>query len=224
MYRALFTASFALVAFSAIGQSPEWWVAPDTLLAVELPLDSTISVAQIDYGDLAAEDSVVWAWKRVAWDVPEGWQADLCDPSVCHTGVPSSSVQLLLPPQSPSFLKLLISSRGIPGEGSGTFWVFPEGQIQHHLTLHFTFTSGPTSVTAASIDAVTGPYPNPTTGSVKWHGPVPDSGAWHLLTADGTLWQSGQFPTLPDLTSASPGLYLFRPASPKFPTTPLVKH
>lgn len=207
----------------ASAQAPTWWVAPDTALVLELPLDSTIAVAQIDFGDAAAADSVVWAWKRVEWDLPAGWQADLCDPTVCHTGVPTSAVQLPLAPDTPSFLKFLISSRGIPGEGGGTFWVFPEGQIQHHLTLHFTFSSGPTAVPeAAAPEAVL--YPNPTSGAVHWRGEVPASGAWHVLAASGTVVQSGRFPELPNLHAAPAGPYLFLPAIRDQLPVRIIKH
>ena len=223
MLRVLFLFAALTGPLIAFAQAPTWWVAPDTALALELPLDSTITVAQIDYGDAAAVDSVVWAWKRVAWELPAGWQADLCDPTVCHTGVPASAVQMPLAPDASSFLKFLISSRGIPGEGGGTFWVFPEGQIQHHLTLHFTFSSGPTAVPeAASLKAV--PYPNPTSGALHWRGDVPASGTWHVHAASGAVVQSGRFPDLPDLHSAPAGPYLFSPAIPGQPPVRIIKH
>lgn len=210
-------------ALGAAAQAPAWWVEPDTLLEVALPLDSTMAVAEIAYSDAAATDSVTWAWKRVAWVAPAGWEADLCDPTVCHTGVPASAVQLPLAPDAPSFLKLLISSRGIPGEAAGTFWVFPEGQIQHRLTLHFHFTSGPVAAPAPPAPTA-GLYPNPTTGPLAWRGEVPTAGAWRVVHASGQCVALGTFPQLPDLTSAAPGLYFFQSESPDLPLIRLIKH
>jgi hypothetical protein len=192
-------------------QSPDYWFDPDTVVDAQLPLDSTVLVVQADYGDASAVDSVVWAWKRVEWSAPEGWTVDACDPTVCHTGVPSSATQLPLAADAPSFLKFLISSRGIPGQASGTFWVFPQGQIDQHLTLHFTFTAGPLATLPAPGPPAYRIHPNPTTGPLEWRDPAAIAGTWTLHTLTGRLIETGRFPAAPDLTPRPPGTYLLKP-------------
>lgn len=205
-----------------VSQAPDYWFTPDTVYHADLPMDSTVVIAQIDYGDLAAQDSVTWAWKRVEWDAPEGWTVDVCDPSVCHTGVPASATQLPLAADQPSFLKFLISSRGIPGQASGTFWAFPSGQIQHHLTLHFTFIAGVSSTPSDPASPAPTLHPNPTTGPLSWGTPAPATGTWLLLTSTGRPLRSGQLPTVPDLHGLPAGLYFVR-THPEAPLIRLVK-
>ena len=195
----------------ASGQAPDYWFHPDTVVEADLPLDSTVLVIQVDYGDAAATDSVVWAWKRVAWSAPEGWTVDACDPTVCHTGVPSSATQLPLAADAPSFLKFLLSSRGIPGQALGTFWVFPQGQIEHHLTLHFTFTAGALDARPVLQTPTVRAYPNPTSGPLQWSQPAPASGTWSLHSPTGRLLETGRFPAAPDLTNRPSGTYLLNP-------------
>ena len=207
---------------AAWGQSPDYWFDPDTVVDALLPLDSTVLVVQVDYGDAAAVDSVVWAWKRVEWFAPEGWTVDACDPTVCHTGVPSSATQLPLAADAPSFLKFLISSRGIPGQASGTFWVFPQGQIDDHLTLHFTFTAGALSTPPSPGPSAFRAHPNPTTGPLQWGAPTPNSGTWTLHTMTGRLLESGRFPAAPDLTHRPTGTYLLNPGNGQ-PSLPILK-
>ena len=218
--------SFLLAFFVLMGtvsaQVPEFWFSPDTVFAAVLPLDSTVLVAQIDYGDAAATDSVVWAWKRVEWSAPQGWSVDLCDPSVCHTGVAASHVQLPLPAEAPSFLKFLISSRGMLGEAMGTFWVFPEGQIEDHLTLHFAFTAGSVDVPNRPVHGSNALHPNPTSGPLWWR-EVPAEGVeWTVWGPSGRVLDRGTAPAAPDLTAHPPGTY-FITFDPARPTLPIVK-
>lgn len=201
-------ASFALlIGTEAKPQSLEFWAIPDTLLNLELPLDSTMTVAQIDYGDAAAGDSIAWAWKRIQWEAPAGWEANLCDVSECYTGVPLSAVQWPIGPTDPSFLKLLISSRGIPGIAMGEFWVFPEGQIENHLTLHFTFSSGLLATPEVPANSTFQVHPNPTQGRVQWTHFLPEGTAWELKGAVGEVVQMGRYPQAPDLMGLPAGHY-----------------
>ena len=213
-----------MFAIAVNAQSMDWWVSPDTLQVQELPLDSTVAIAEISYGNLAAEDSVIWVWKRVEWTAPQGWVADLCDPSVCHTGVPASSIQLPLAPDAPSFLKFLISSRGIPGTAEGEFWVYPQGQIEDRISLHFTFFSGSTHAQELKTKLSFRPYPNPTEGAISWDGPWPLEGTWTLYSISGAVYKSGLFPVRPDLVGAPAGAYLFVTSHTTRSSTWILKH
>jgi hypothetical protein len=106
-------------------------------------------------------DSLQLRWRLVESNLPENWDADLCDYGTCYSGIPGNGLMNVVYDTIQPYLKLIV----LPGENSGACWIwfraYEEGNQGNYVDVFFNLhTPGTLSTVAPELPSLS-IYPNP---------------------------------------------------------------
>lgn len=167
------------------------------------------------YFDNPSGDTLQLRWRLSELNLPDGWDADMCDYGLCYIGVPSTGLMNPVYDTIRPFLKLIVQ----PDTFSGATWlwfrVHEEGNSSNFQDVFFSLhTPGTANATDALSKYTATAYPNPAS-EVLWVENKHESTVWHWLThaAGAVVWEGN---IAPRSTQAIPlhqcpaGLYLLQ--------------
>jgi hypothetical protein len=113
------------------------------------------------YFDNPSGDTLQLRWRLSELDLPDGWDADMCDYGLCYIGVPSTGLMSPVYDTIRPFLKLVVQ----PDTFSGATWlwfrVHEEGKPSNFQDVFFSLHTPGTVGTAEAAGERLTAYPNP---------------------------------------------------------------
>lgn len=99
-----------------------------------------------------------FSWRRIAYDVPKGWNSQFCDPNHCWAGLDLIKKQdFIMTSNQEGLFKLDLFPNCTPGSGQVQFLVWSKADSANNnylLTFNQTFTASPSCVAATSISEI----------------------------------------------------------------------
>lgn len=135
MIKNLFGVILFLMAFVQSSMAVNYTFTPSSAYNGSLEMD-LYSEHQINvYHDLS--DSAYISWRLIEDDYPEGWDVQLCDWQHCYSYLPFLGDMLGVGAGGSGYVKLLVNPMNIPGTGHIQFWIYPTGNMDAHVDIHF---------------------------------------------------------------------------------------
>ncbi|MDO8366935.1 MAG: T9SS type A sorting domain-containing protein, partial [Saprospiraceae bacterium] len=172
--------------------SQTFYASPDPLLVKEIQFDQANEC--IIHFDNPGGDSLLLHWRLVESNLPEEWDADLCDYGLCYIGIPSNGLMSTVYDTIQPYLKLIVQ----PGNVAGATWiwfrVYEEGNPDNFEDVFYSLhTPGTLSTNAQEISALS-VYPNPTSDQLYLENRQAVSGISRIFNANGQLMWAGAIP------------------------------
>lgn len=157
-------------------------------------------------------DSLSLRWRLIESNLPEEWDADLCDYGLCYTGIPSNGLMSTVHDTIQPYLKLIVQPGTSPGSAWIWFRVFENGNQGNFVDVFYSlFTPGTLSTTELQGTTLLA-YPNPTRGELTLENTHSSPSYARMIHASGKLcWQGSLPPHTQQTLSVSgwiPGLYV----------------
>jgi len=182
---------------------------PDPLLQKEIQFNQANEC--YIYFDNPSGDSLQLHWRLVESNLPEAWDADLCDYGLCYIGIPSNGLMSTVYDTIQPYLKLIVQ----PGDNAGATWiwfrVYEEGNEGNFVDVFYSLHTPGTLSTQDQEATDLRVYPNPsndyvflenkqstrstfrvfdTKGQWMWQGTVPAFGQEQIRVGE---WPDGVY-------------------------------
>jgi len=163
------------------------------------------------YFDNPSGDSLQLHWRLIESNLPEDWDADLCDYGLCYIGIPSNGLMSTVYDTIQPYLKLIVQPGNIPGATWIWFRVYEEGNDANFVDVFYSLHTPGTLSTDTQEDSALRVYPNPasdymflenkqsmnstsgvfnTHGQWMWQGTIPALGQERLEVGE---WPDGVY-------------------------------
>ena len=113
------------------------------------------------YFDNPSGDSLQLHWRLVESNLPDAWDADLCDYGLCYIGIPSNGLMSTVYDTIRPYLKLILQ----PGDAPGATWiwfrVYEEGNQDNFVDVFFSLYTPGTLGADSPLESTLVAYPNP---------------------------------------------------------------
>ncbi len=156
-------------------------------------------------------DSLRLRWRLVESNLPQAWDADLCDYGLCYIGIPSNGLMSTVYDTIQPYLKLIVQ----PGNAPGATWIWfrvnEEGNLANFVDVFFSLHTPGTLSTSTQNEPELQVYPNPvseqlilenlqsgsilsritnTDGRLVWQGVIPANSQDRIMVGD---WPAGVY-------------------------------
>jgi hypothetical protein len=163
------------------------------------------------YFDNPGGDSLHLRWRMVESNLPEEWNADLCDYGHCYNGMPPNGLMSTVYDSIQPYLKLIVQ----PGNTAGATWiwyrVYEDGNPDNFVDVFFSLYTPGTLFTNAPEEIKLKAFPNPvvsdlfienelalplpsrminSAGQLMWQGVVSASGSQQIIVS---TWPAGVY-------------------------------
>jgi len=163
------------------------------------------------YFDNPSGDSLQLHWRLIESNLPEDWDADLCDYGLCYIGIPSNGLMSTVYDTIQPYLKLIVQPENAPGATWIWFRVYEEGNEDNFVDVFFSLHTPGTLSTYTQDKTMLRVYPNPasnfiflennqstislsgvfnTNGQWMWQGAIPAFGRERMEVGE---WPDGVY-------------------------------
>ncbi|MFN0174749.1 MAG: T9SS type A sorting domain-containing protein [Saprospiraceae bacterium] len=148
------------VCLASIASAQTFFATPDALLVKEIQFEQANEC--YIYFDNPSGDSLQLHWRLVESNLPEEWDADLCDYGLCYIGIPSNGLMSTVYDTIQPYLKLIVQPDTMPGATWIWFRVYEEGNPDNFVDVFFSLNTPGTLSTSTQPESALQAYPNPT--------------------------------------------------------------
>ncbi len=146
------------------------------------------------YFDNPSGDSLQLHWRLLDSNLPEAWDADLCDYGTCYSGIPSNGLMNFVYDTIQPYLKLIVQ----PGDSSGATWiwfrVYEEGNQDNFVDVFYSLHTPGTLGAYEQNEPVLRVYPNPASDHLVLENRQPVSRISRISNENGQLMWEGAIP------------------------------
>ncbi len=156
-------------------------------------------------------DSLRLRWRLIESNLPQAWDADLCDYGLCYIGIPSNGLMSAVYDTIQPYLKLIVQPGNTPGATWIWFRVNEEGNQSNFVDVFFSLHTPGTLSTSTQNEPGLQAFPNPvneqlflqnlqsgsilsritnTDGRLVWQGMIPANNQQQVMVND---WPAGVY-------------------------------
>ena len=159
-------------------------------------------------------DSLSLRWRLIESNLPEEWDADLCDYGLCYIGIPSNGLMSTVYDTIQPYLKLVVQPGTSPGSAWIWFRVFENGNQDNFVDVFYSLYTPGTLSTAEIQDEPLLAYPNPVHGELTLENRQSIPGYARLIHPSGKVCWQGELPPhsqqKQQISDWPPGLYVLQ--------------
>jgi len=203
---------FCCVCWSNTLFSQTFHASPDPLLVREVQFEQANEC--FIYFDNPSGDSLRLRWRLIESNLPEGWDADICDYGLCYIGIPPNGLMSTVYDTIRPYIKLIVQPDTVPGATWIWFRVNEEGNTANFVDVFFSLHT-PGTLHAKEPQASTLlAFPNPVSELLYIENKQANTVLARLLSPAGqTRWQ-GSIPPFSQqnitVNNWPPGVYILQ--------------
>lgn len=168
--------------------SQTFHASPDPLLVQELQFEQANEC--IIYFDNPSGDSLRLRWRLIESNLPEGWDADICDYGLCYIGIPPNGLMSTVHDTIRPYIKLIVLPDTVPGATWIWFRVNEEGNTANFVDVFFSLYTPGTLSTSQPQEPALLAFPNPVSDFLIIENKAASAAPARLINAAGsTVWQ-----------------------------------
>lgn len=161
---------------------------PGPLLSKELQFEQANEC--YIYFDNPSGNSLQLHWRLLESDLPEEWDADLCDYGLCYIGIPSNGLMSPVYDTIQPYLKLIVQPGTAPGATWIWFRVYEEGHEDNFVDVFYSLYTPGTLAASAPTSSNVLAYPNPAQSVLILENNLPTSSIASIRNLAGqSVWQ-----------------------------------
>ncbi len=180
------------VCLASVVSAQTFFATPDALLVKEVQFEQANEC--YIYFENPSGDSLQLHWRLVESNLPEAWDADLCDYGLCYIGIPSNGLMSTVYDTIQPYLKLIVQPGNVPGATWIWFRVYEEGNQDNFVDVFYSLHTPGTLSTFTQPESALQAYPNPTSGQLFLDNKQSSPQRSRIANTNGQLMWQGMIP------------------------------
>lgn len=172
--------------------SQTFMAVPDALLQKEIQFEQANEC--YIYFNNPSGDSLQLHWRLLDSNLPEEWDADLCDYGTCYIGIPSNGLMNFVYDTIQPYLKLIVQPGMAPGATWIWFRVYEEGNEDNFEDVFFSLHTTGTLDASIADDSRFGVFPNPASSYLTMQNGQTEPAMANLVSINGQRFWQGMLP------------------------------